>query len=120
MDYTENRNRNGELVGYWDQNGKACLLEDPFVLDGDGNATTELKEGHTITPMTAEEIAAIAAAAAAADAEFASTQYQRDRQGVYPSIGDQLDALWKGGQAAADMLAQVQAVKAQFPKPAQE
>lgn len=117
MNYTENRDRNGELVGYWDANGKACLLEDPFVIGADGQVTTELKEGHTITPMTAQEIAAVATAAAQADAEFAATQYQRDRQSAYPSIGDQLDALWKGGEAAAAMLAQVQAVKNNYPKP---
>ena len=35
----------------------------------------------------------------------------------YPPIGDQLDALWKGGEAAAEMLAKVQAVKAKYPKP---
>ena len=33
-----------------------------------------------------------------------------------PPIGDQLDALWKGGEAAAEMLAKVQAVKAKYPK----
>ena len=43
--------------------------------------------------------------------------YQRQRALEYPPIGDQLDALWKGGDAAADMLARVQAVKAQYPKP---
>ena len=45
------------------------------------------------------------------------TQYQRQRQMEYPPIGDQLDALWKGGAAAAEMLAQVQAVKNKYPKP---
>lgn len=45
-----------------------------------------------------------------------STQYRRDRLKEYPSIGDQLDALWKGGDAAAEMLAKVQAVKAKYPK----
>jgi hypothetical protein len=35
----------------------------------------------------------------------------------YPPIGDQLDALWKGGEAAAEMLAKVQAVKIKYPKP---
>lgn len=35
----------------------------------------------------------------------------------YPSIGDQLDALWKGGEAAEEMLAKVQAVKSKYPKP---
>jgi hypothetical protein len=47
----------------------------------------------------------------------AATQYRRDRAAAYPPIGDQLDALWKGGDAAAEMLAQVQAVKAAYPKP---
>lgn len=41
-------------------------------------------------------------------------KYARARE--YPSIGDQLDALWKGGDAAAEMLAKVQAVKVKYPK----
>jgi hypothetical protein len=50
------------------------------------------------------------------EAEYISTEYQRLREPEYPSIGDQLDALWKGGAAAAAMLEQVQAVKAKYPK----
>jgi len=42
--------------------------------------------------------------------------YKFARAREYPSIGDQLDALWKGGNAAAEMLAKVQAVKAKYPK----
>jgi hypothetical protein len=42
--------------------------------------------------------------------------YKAKRRAEYPSIGDQLDALWKGGDAAAEMLATVQAVKAKYPK----
>ncbi len=42
--------------------------------------------------------------------------YIAKRAAEYPSIGDQLDALWKGGDAAAEMLAKVQAVKAKYPK----
>jgi hypothetical protein len=42
--------------------------------------------------------------------------YKYQRAAAYPSIGDQLDALWKGGDAAAEMLARVQAVKAEYPK----
>ena len=38
------------------------------------------------------------------------------RLAEYPPIGDQLDALWKGGDAAAEMLAKVQAVKQKYPK----
>lgn len=49
--------------------------------------------------------------------EYLDTEYQRKRLPEYPSIGDQLDALWKGGDAAAEMLAKVQAVKAKYPKP---
>ena len=42
-------------------------------------------------------------------------KYQRVQE--YPPIGDQLDALWKGGDAAAEMLTKVQAVKTKYPKP---
>ena len=42
--------------------------------------------------------------------------YKAKRVAEYPPIGDQLDALWKGGDAAAEMLAKVQAVKTQYPK----
>lgn len=34
----------------------------------------------------------------------------------YPPIGDQLDALWKGGQAQADMKVRIDAVKVKYPK----
>jgi len=43
--------------------------------------------------------------------------YKYNRVAEYPSIGDQLDALWKGGDAATEMLAKVQAVKTKYPKP---
>jgi hypothetical protein len=42
--------------------------------------------------------------------------YIAKRQSEYPSIGDQLDALWKGGDAQTEMLAKVMAVKAKYPK----
>lgn len=42
--------------------------------------------------------------------------YIAKRAAEYPAIGDQLDALWKGGDAAAEMLAKVQAVKVKYPK----
>ena len=48
--------------------------------------------------------------------EYRSTEYQRLRRVEYPSIQDQLDALWKGGEAAAAMLQQIQAVKVKYPK----
>ena len=42
--------------------------------------------------------------------------YYAKRRAEYPSIGDQLDALWKGGEAQANMQAQIAAVKTKYPK----
>lgn len=53
---------------------------------------------------------------AAVQAYAQSQEYITNRAAEYPPIGDQLDALWKGGEAAAEMLAKVQAVKAKYPK----
>jgi hypothetical protein len=53
---------------------------------------------------------------AAVTAHAASKEYITKRAAEYPSIGDQLDALWKGGDAATEMLALVQAVKNKYPK----
>ena len=50
-------------------------------------------------------------------AKYQADKYQRQRVSEYPPITEQLDALWKGGDAAAEMLARVQAVKAKYPKP---
>jgi hypothetical protein len=38
------------------------------------------------------------------------------RRWEYPPIGDQLDALWKGGDALAEMQARIMAVKEKYPK----
>ena len=43
--------------------------------------------------------------------------YYAKRRSEYPSIGDQLDAFWKGGQAEADMFDRIQAIKNKYPKP---
>ena len=53
---------------------------------------------------------------AAVQAYVDAHAYIAKRQAEYPAIGDQLDALWKGSEAAAEMLAKVQAVKTKFPK----
>jgi hypothetical protein len=57
---------------------------------------------------------------AAVQAYVDAHAYIAKRASEYPPIGDQLDALWKGGEAAAEMLAKVQAVKAKYPKGATE
>ena len=43
--------------------------------------------------------------------------YYAKRRSEYPSIGDQLDAFWKGGDEATAMLAKIQDVKNKYPKP---
>ena len=52
-------------------------------------------------------------------AEYDAKEYQRNRAAEYPPIGDQLDALWKGSDAATEMLAKIQAVKNKYPKGAE-
>jgi hypothetical protein len=41
---------------------------------------------------------------------------RHNRAVEYPSIGDQLDALWKGGDALIEMQARIMAVKEKYPK----
>lgn len=42
--------------------------------------------------------------------------YITKRIDAYPPIGDQLDALWKGGEALEQMRQQITAVKDKYPK----
>ena len=69
------------------------------------------------TPLTSDEIDSVEDAYAAHVAEWNAADYSRKRVEDYPPIGDQLDALWKGGEAATEMLTKVQAVKSKYPKP---
>ena len=61
--------------------------------------------------LVAPEIAALEAAEA-------KVAYRELRRVAYPPMGDQLDALWKGGQEQAAMKAAIDKVKADYPKPA--
>jgi hypothetical protein len=54
--------------------------------------------------------------AARLQAEFQAKDYQRKRVKEYPSIGDQLDALFHAGVFPSDMAAQIKTVKDKFPK----
>ena len=51
------------------------------------------------------------------DAALAAVAYKKVRRAAYPEIGDQLDALWKGGDAQAAMKVIVDKVKSDNPKP---
>lgn len=75
------------------------------ILHWDAKLGTQPTENQLRDAQTAKEVADAAVA------------YKAKRAAEYPTIGDQLDALWKGGDAATAMLAQVQAVKAKYPKP---
>jgi len=47
---------------------------------------------------------------------YESKKYVNKRKNEYPSIGDQLDALFHAGAFPDDMAAQIQAVKDKYPK----
>lgn len=82
-----------------------------FWLDDGDDPTVWLPQ---CTPITDEEADAIRAAAQQ-DALDALT-YAQKRAGEYPSIGDQLDALFHAGVFPAEMAATIQAVKDKYPK----
>ena len=48
--------------------------------------------------------------------EYDAKEYARKRVTEYPSIGDQLDALFHAGVFPDEMAAQIQAVKDKYPK----
>ena len=55
--------------------------------------------------------------------EWQDIQYQRDRQQIYPSLGNQLDMLWHELNQSGSLTTNgewfntIQSVKDQFPKP---
>lgn len=50
------------------------------------------------------------------ESEWTIKSYQRSRAAEYPSIGDQLDALFHAGMFPSEMAAKIQAVKTKYPK----
>ncbi len=53
------------------------------------------------------------------EAFLAATAYKEKRSAEYPSVGDQLDAIWKGGADMELMRQTILAVKAKYPNPAE-
>lgn len=68
----------------------------------------------TLVDMTAEEQAEIDAMVAAKPP--AVPMWSKQRRANYPSIGDQLDDLFKQGMFTNEMSAKIQAVKDKYPK----
>lgn len=76
------------------------------------NAETEAWDAHGNPVILDERL--IAAEMSRLQADYAARQYQRDRAQAYPSIVDQLDAMYHLGYDG--WKAQIQAVKDQYPK----
>lgn len=68
------------------------------------------------TEQTRPTNAEIEAEVARLQAEHDAKAYARSRAAEYPSIGDQLDALFHAGVFPAEMAAAIQAVKDKYPK----
>jgi hypothetical protein len=100
---------------------KAVIVTELFNL-GASETETDLKiiENGVERNLTAEELAQVNTEYDAQIASFNNKQYQRDRADAYPSIGDQLDALFHAGVFPEEMAAQIQAVKDAHPKPTTE
>tara|TARA_A100001201_G_C4053209_1_gene190262 strand:- start:5 stop:304 length:300 start_codon:yes stop_codon:yes gene_type:complete len=62
---------------------------------------------------------AVAKKVAELQADYDSKEYQRKRVEEYPSIGDQLDALYHANVFPSDMASKIQAVKNKYPKPSE-
>lgn len=83
-----------------------------WILQGDDYSGIEWLDTTQTKPTEAE----INAEIVRLQAEYEAMAYKEKRAKEYPPITEQLDALWKGGEAAAEMLAKVQAVKNKYPK----
>jgi len=110
-------NNNGEQIGTTSSedvqlSGATSKL---FNKDFDETKTYALVDGEMIGTLKAEPTKA---EMDAAEAEYQATKYRQDRQ--YPSIGDQLDALFHAGVFPQEMAEKIQAVKDAHPKPTGE
>lgn len=69
---------------------------------------------HGLTEISMTEVQQLVLAKTQKEQE--KLPYTEKRLAEYPPIGDQLDALWKGGVEAETMKAKIQAIKAKYPK----
>jgi hypothetical protein len=67
----------------------------------------------SVAPVTEAQIAT---ELARLQAEYEAKEYQRNRAGEYPAIGDQLDALFHAGVFPEEKAEKIQAVKNKYPK----
>ena len=84
-------------------------------VDNEGNITRAVVDGHDNAGVLPTKVE-IQAEMVWLQAEYDAQAYARSRKSEYPDIGDQLDALWKGGEEADAMKIIVNQVKAKYPK----
>lgn len=90
----------------------ALRPEAVFNIDGDKYSTLKWYDEVQNAPSEKEITDKVAELQAIEDASI----YKYKRQTMYPSIGDQLDALFHAGVFPPEMAAKIQAVKDMFPK----
>lgn len=83
-----------------------------YAYEEDGSQDHLIDGKIAITQAEADEIIAAQQSQA-----LAAMNYSEKRQQAYPSIGEQLDALYHAGVFPADMAERIRAVKQQYPKP---
>lgn len=82
------------------------------------NGAVATQAWEIVEKYSAEEKAVKLAEKAAREAEYAATQYQRQRAAEYPPMADYLDGIVKGDQAQVQAYIDAcLAVKAKYPKP---
>lgn len=84
-----------------------------FRLDGD-TLTGVTWETPGVVPVTQDELDSMLAVI---QEEQAALAYRIQRAAEYPTVGDQLDDLYKRGAFSPEMTARIKAVKDKYPKP---
>ncbi len=90
------------------------VINDTLETNSDGKlASVRWNEGNSYDEPLAKDIIE---QMAVIRQDWEQSQYQRQRAPEYPSIGDQLDALFHAGVFPPEMAAKIQAVKDKYPK----
>lgn len=94
------------------------LVESVLVIDNPLPAGAVVEEFEVVgNPIPADAVLTeIDIATTAKGRIVASDDYRSRRADEYPSVGDQLDAFWKGGEDAAAMLGVIASIKSKYPK----
>lgn len=83
-----------------------------YAYESDGSQDHLIGDKIAITQTEADNLVALREAHT-----VEALPYTEKRRLAYPSIGEQLDALYHAGVFPADMAERIRAVKQQFPKP---